>query len=1105
VTIVSGGLVTILFTDLVGSTELASHLGDAAADALRRDHFASLREAVAATGGTEVKTIGDALMVSYPGAADALLGAATMQRAVERHNRRLRAGRLAMRIGISAGDATFEDGDWFGTPIVESSRLCAAADGGQILASDIVRVLAGSRTELELRSLGDLELKGLPAPLATCEVVWQIDTAGGAEIPLPVSVDVDPTFPFAGRVDHLERLTAAWKETIEGTRRAVLVSGEPGIGKTRLVTEVIRIAHDRGAIALWGRCDEEVGAPYAPFADALHHYVAVSPPDRVRAELGPLGGELVRILPELTSRVPGLAEPMRADADTERFRLFDSVADLLAEMSAAQPVVLVLDDVHWADKPSLLLLRHLLRSSTPMRLFVLATYRDTDLDRSHPLADVLADLRRQPGVERLDLQGLDEGEITTLMTKTAGHELDERALDLARVLHDETEGNPFFVGEVLRHLAESGAIVQREGRWTAGLEGIGIPEGIREVIGRRMSRLSDDVNRALAVAAVIGPTFDLATIEAAGGPGGDALFDALDEATNHNLIREVPGAVGRYVFAHALLRSTLYEELTTNRRVRMHWKIGEVLESRFASNVDAHLDELAYHFGQGALAGDPAKAVEYSRRAGQRAMNDVAFESAAEHFERALGSVELVDNAPAATRCDLLLDLAEARQIGGDERRRATVFEAAQVARASADPDRLTRAALVLVGTTSAATRISVDDELVALLDEALAALPSTPSPARARLLASLAVELQWGPERERRLALAREALEVARATADQAALNYVFTRSWAMLDGARPWVDEFAALLAEAEEVAIEIGDTVALRDVHHFSVWLAAQRGDRAEIDRRFDAYIRLVDQVRVPAISAYRMWSEAALAEYGGRLVDAERLVVEGVELAQRADLSDEIIRAFMGGIFYYIRLDQGRSDELVETIEGLVESQPGAPVWRIALSGALIECGRVEDARVHYMWLAADDCANAPRDVEYPVILDGLARMAYDVRPSDAVTQSVYELLLPFSGIMNWSGAGISGPNDLGLALTSATLGRYRDADAFFASTLALCEGAQARCWIARTHFDWGRVLADRGDTEGAREHTEIAVAMGEELGMNGPFGIASRGRALLESL
>ena len=381
--------------------------------------------------------------------------------------------------------------------------------------------MAGSRTDLELRSLGALDLKGLPDPLPACEVVWQI-TDPITATPLPSFVDTSPAFPFSGRADHLETLTTAWKETAEGARRAVLVSGEPGIGKTRLVTEAVRAAHDHGSIVLWGRCDEDLSVPYGPFAEALRHYVSVTPPDQLRAEVGALGGELVRIVPDITSRVPGLAEPMVADAETERFRLFDAVGDLLSEISAASPVVLVLDDLHWADKPSLVLLRHLLRSATPMRLLVVATYRDTDLDRSHPLADVLGDLRREPGVDRLDLHGLDEDEITGFMANVAGHELTEGGLDLAHAVYTETEGNPFFVGEVLRHLSESGAIVQDDdGRWTTSgpVADFGIPEGVREVVGRRLSRLSDAVNRALTVASVIGPTFDLATIEGAGGPG----------------------------------------------------------------------------------------------------------------------------------------------------------------------------------------------------------------------------------------------------------------------------------------------------------------------------------------------------------------------------------------------------------------------------------------------------------------------------------------------------------------------------------------------------------------------------------------------------------
>ena len=282
------GLVLILFTDLVDSTRQTSEIGDVAADELRRAHFTGLREALVATGGTEVKTIGDAVMASYTGAADALAGAAAMQWSVERHNRRAKGPALAMRIGISGGDASFEEGDWFGTPVIEASRLCAAAEGGQILVSDLVRAMAGSRTDHDLRSLGVRELKGLPEPVAVSEVVWSA-AFDPSVLPLPEVVETTPAFAFAGRTPELEALLSAWKEVSEGDRRLVLISGEPGIGKTRLVTEAVRVAHDQGGTILWGRCDAELGAPFEPFAEALRRYTRAVSPRRLRARARPSG------------------------------------------------------------------------------------------------------------------------------------------------------------------------------------------------------------------------------------------------------------------------------------------------------------------------------------------------------------------------------------------------------------------------------------------------------------------------------------------------------------------------------------------------------------------------------------------------------------------------------------------------------------------------------------------------------------------------------------------------------------------------------------------------------------------------------------------------
>ena len=1099
------GLVTILFTDLVGSTELAADIGDVAADELRRRHFAHLREAIAATGGTEIKTIGDSVMVAYKGATDALAGGVAMQRAVERHNRGVEGRRLEMRVGVSAGDASFEDGDWFGTPVIEAARLCGAAAGGQILVSDLVRALAGSRTEFAVRPLGTRELKGLPVPLAVCEVDWRVphDTA---LVPLPAFVDTSPGFAFAGRAEAFETLLMAWKETLEGSRRVVLVSGEPGIGKTRLVSELVRHAHEAGTSILWGRCDEELGSPFEPFAEALRHYAHGVPVERLRAELGPLGGELTRLLPELSSRVPGLAAPLIGDPETERHRLFEAVSDFLAEMSHTDPVILVLDDVHWADKPSLLLLRHVLRSSSPMRLLVLATYRDTDLDRTHPLSDVLAHLRREPGVARLDLIGLDQSEVLALMEAQAGHYLNEAAIDLARAVQHETQGNPFFVGEVLLHLAESGAIVQRDGVWTSAktLDEVGLPEGIREVVGRRLSLLSDAANKALAVGAVIGAEFDLVTIEAAGGPQGDELFDALDEAVRRSIVREIPGTVGRYTFSHALVRSALYEELTTNRRVRMHWQVGIAIEARFQHQLDAHLDELAYHLTEGALAGDPLKAVDYGRRAGERADAELAFEDAARHYERALGTFELVAAPDPAQHCDLQIALAMALTSCGDERRRAAVFNAADSARAMGDTERFASAALIL-NSGGGSSDGALDVGFVALLQEALDMLGESPTALRARVMSALAVELQWGTEAERRMSLARDALTLARAVGDSRALSLVLTQSWALIDGSKPSIVELEALFYEAEQVAREAASPEASASALGMLGFLAACRGDGEAFAAHFEAAARINDGLRRPARNWNTRNQSAALAAFTGELDRAEQLAVEGLELGRLASLGDGAVLGIFGGLLYQIRMAQGRIGELVPLLEARFEASPEVPVWRAALAGVLTESDRLDEARVHYLWLAEDGCAAIPRDVEFAVTVCGLGRMAFRIAPPVPILLDVYERLLPFSGLFNWSGPTVTDPNDLGLAMCAAALHRHDDADRHFASGVALCERAGARPYLARVHFDWARILADRGDSPRARQQLELALALGLELGMTGPQGVVPRAQALLDSL
>src|SRR5437899_696829 len=534
----SVSLLAFLFTDLVGSTELLARLEGDAAEVLRCTYFALLREAIAVSGGEEVKTLGDGIMTAFPNASAALACAVAMQQAAARHNRRVPDRALAIRIGISAGEVSCEEGDYFGTPVVEAARLCAAARGGQILVTELTRLLAGGRAGPALEPVGSLSLKGLPEPVPACQVTWELRQA--SKIPLPVHLDAQGRRRFVGRQEERRALAETTKAAEAGERQMVLVAGEPGIGKTRLVTEAALEAHAGGATVLYGRCGEEFGVPYQPVVEALRHYVLACSQTELAAYAQAQGGELIRLVPELAQRVPDLPAPRVAEPDTERYLLFDAVAGLLAVAARDGPVMLVVDDFHWADKATLALMDHLMRWAEPMALIVVGTYRDSELTRSHPLTGALADWRREQAVRRLALRGLSDANVVDFLTQVASHELDDAGVAFAHALHRETDGNPFFLVEILRHLTEIGAIRQEDGRWRyqGDPADLGVPESVREVIGRRVERLSEATGRALGVASVIGRDFDLPVLAGVLQEPEERVLEALEEALEARLVGE---------------------------------------------------------------------------------------------------------------------------------------------------------------------------------------------------------------------------------------------------------------------------------------------------------------------------------------------------------------------------------------------------------------------------------------------------------------------------------------------------------------------------------------------------------------------------------------
>ncbi len=794
----------MLFTDLVGSTEQRSRLGDDAADELRQDHDRLIGDAVIRHAGQVVKSTGDGLLAVFGSAADALDAAVAAQQAVESRNRLAREP-LGVRTGVSIGDVSVEDdGDVFGTPVVEAGRLCDLASGGQILCTDFVRGMAGTRGGHSFDSLGGLELKGLPAPITAHAVRWSATT----ELPPVPSVLIrSHTYGFVGRAAELDLLRQAWKETLAAGPTGVLLSGEPGSGKTRLMAEFAVEVHADGATVLAGRCDEGLGVPYQPFVEAFRHWVEHTPEPQRIAGLGQGPGELCSLLPQLGDLVPDLPDAAAADADTMRYRMFEAVASWLRAVAAQTPVLLVLDDLHWATAPTLHLLRHVLRVESS-RFLVVGTYRETDLDRTHPLADLLAELRRDGASERIPLGGLGPADVEAFVAAAAGQDRDASASELARAIHAETDGNPFFVESVLVHLVESGGVRIDEGGWVlnVAVEDLGIPEGVREVIGRRLARLSSDADALLHLASLAGEEFDVAVVEHAADLEAAAFDLALDEAAAAGLIGVDDPAPGRARFGHALVRATIAEEIVTHRRVRLHRRLGEAIEAVHAARLDDHLPALANHFAEAAIGGEADKAVTYLRRAADAAYHRLATDEAIRHIDRAVSLLEITDGNDQL-EAELWFERGQIRRLSvtsmTDRSGQDDLLRAAELAESRHDAALLARVALAFPGAQYILGVRSPDRTRLALIEGALEALGEGETAVHADLLSHLANELTFGVEFERRRRVADRALALARAADDPDVLcGVLMRRPYTVLETAEDH-------LALSEEAARLVTDT--------------------------------------------------------------------------------------------------------------------------------------------------------------------------------------------------------------------------------------------------------------------------------------------------------
>jgi tetratricopeptide (TPR) repeat protein len=1075
-------------------------LGDDRVDGLLQLHDAALREALVEHRGREVKHTGDGMMAVFEASSDAVACAIAMHKAVVRATRR-EAAPLRLRVGLSAGDVTRTGDDYFGTPVNEAARLGAAAAPGEILVTEIVRLLAGSRGTFVFRDAGSRELKGL-GTLATSSVDWTPDPPGA---PLPAALASMPRTGFVGREAQTSLFATLWDDVAGGGRRVLLVAGEPGVGKSRLAAERAWSVHEEGATVLLGRCEDGVAAPYRPFAEALRQLID-SEADELGGWATTHGAHLGSLLPDLQERFGDIPAPAASDPETEQLRMFEAIVALFATVGARVPVLLVLDDLHWADRPSLLLLRHLVRSETITRLLVLGTYRETDLDRNHPLSGLLADLRSDDHTSRALLRGLDEPDTGVLVTAWAGRDVDA---EFVHAIHRETEGNPFFVHQVLTHLGETGAVTRLDDGWIVDrpIDRLGIPEGVREVVGRRLSRLGERTNRVLGVASVIGREFDLPLLCSVADSGEDDALDALEPAIIAGLVEEVPGMAGRFEFTHALVRSTLAEELLTLRRVRLHQRIGEAIEAGPPNNTADRLAELAYHFTEAAPAGDVTKAVRYTTQLADSLAANGEFAAAQAAFERALQLLDAAGEPDLELRFEVLVGLTRTLSLGPDPREAWAPSQAAlAIARRLGSMERLARAVrslnivgAVRFGNNFAQVGLDVSDFL-AVVEELLAMAPSDDIESRALLLATrsliFAASMPTIVERDRAEHDAREAARLAgqidapdAIAAANGAIGTVLTGDARVSD----LLDATDAVI----RAALTAGDTRTLAFGRVRAARARMQMGDRPATDVALAAAAELpILQDAGNASSRVFQQLNVAVAALEGRFDDAALIADTALQRTPHPGWA----------MFHFvqhqaIRTHRGRINP--DVLDRVATQWPDVAALRSGAALAHAEAGDLEVARARFEALATDNFAVLTFGGGRPLMLRELAELCAHLDDKSHAA-SLHEFLTPYDGqlLVPYNGSSCEGAAARALGQLETVLGRFDDAEHHFDAALQLEEAFGGRALVPRTRYWYARMLQQRGhtdDLEHANQLLETVLAETDDLDMQTLHRLAAAAR------
>jgi len=1057
------GFYAVIFTDIVRSTDHRAQLGDSRADAYHADVDAVTRRAMEHFRGVVVKSLGDGLMAIFRAPTDAVHAGVEVQRQLARRNRSASMP-VTLRVGITVGEVDVANGDVHGYPVNEAARLCAAADPSGILVSELAASLA-RRADVNFGEVREVLVT--PSAPATRALPVAVSLEDVSLVPLNDALKFSRNEGhFVGRTRDLDELLARWTKAVVGDVQVAMITGEAGLGKTALLGELAREVSRGPGIVLYGRCDERVASPYQPFVEAFNHFAEHCPQNELEELFGPTAGEMVRLVPALARRLVTRGAPSRLDPEYERWRLHEAFVSTLRSLSNFEPVLLVVDDLHWAGSSTVDLIERILREDARQRFMIVVALRPWDPATQPEVTQLLADRHRLVAdVHEVDLKGLERDDVGELVAQWRG----DTVLDASKIdeLWSMTAGNPLFVTQLLND-ADNEEVIPAH-----------VPSGVADVIDRQLSRLTPATKDLLRVASLVGLRFEAHVLVLATDASRSDVLDCLDEAALAGVVRPLDGSPLRYEFTHAVVRTTLENQFSAARRRDAHARVALAIEQTAGLDPGERARRLAFHWNEAGEFGDPDKGVAAACEAIAYALEHLALSDAFELLERA---EDLARYAPKAPHAELAVLRAEARCLAAQPEARDDQLVAVKAALAVGDARLLSRAALAHSrGYFSAWGRR--DDERTGALEAALALCADEDRPTRARLMSRLANELTFGDQDRRPFELVDAALTLARQLGDSDVLASVLNHRQYVY-AAPEYLDLRRREVQEMRDIAIVNGDRLLEMHACRLMCAVTTECADVEQLDKSLARLAQLNEEVDL----AGSKWELASVrvsrALLGGELKDAASLVREAFALGAAAGQSDAFI--FTGAQLMHLNYLRGRLPEIIDTFLEAVPSEVkqlmGAWVAR-----QLYLAGRFDQAREWWRETKRVGLdAQMAVGVNAGLVLVSWAYLASVLEADATIVADLQRRLLPVANQL-FQQLAPDQPGHHYLALLADATGEYESCDRHFASALSLLERARAPVMVAMSEVAWATSLERRGQIDRARELARDAYERSRHAG------------------